>query len=98
MASKELLAQRKLNEAQFFYERMVEARDNAEHVGYYLSALLTAARSVRAYVRSEIRHNSRLKVWWKQQQIHKERLTDYLDTRRNYEVHWHETEITGAMA
>lgn len=87
MTSKVMAARRKINEARFHYEKMLGVEDNPEQVSYYLSASLTAARSVREYVKSEIHTNSQLKTWWDQQTIYQEALVGYFDNRRNYEIH-----------
>lgn len=87
MAANEMTARRKVNEAQFHYEHMVEVQDNPDYTQFCLSAFLTAARSVRDYVKSATHNNAALKTWWDQQTIQQEPLVDFFDNRRNYEVH-----------
>lgn len=87
MATNVMQARHKITEAQFFYGQMTEARDAPDHITFYLSAFLTAARSVRDYIGSETHANTALKAWWDQQTIHLEPIVAYFDTRRNYEVH-----------
>jgi hypothetical protein len=43
----------KIREARFFLEKMEESVSNREAFGYYMSAFLSAARSVTQYAREE---------------------------------------------
>ena len=55
--------QYKIGEAKFFLTRMEESLHDREAFRYYMSAFLTAARSVIQYAREETRSNGRQK-WY----------------------------------
>jgi hypothetical protein len=77
----------KVREAAYFYDRMCEEVNEREHFLFNLSAFLTAARSMRDYVKSDTKGNAALKQWWDSSQIHLDPITRYFDERRNYNVH-----------
>jgi len=87
---------KKLREAKFFlgHMRMESARStqpDREHFEFYLSAFLSAARSVTGFF--EKKNQPKIKAWWSQWKKDKDRsdddrqLLNEMRTQRNNEVH-----------
>lgn len=57
----------KLDEARFFYCKMSGSKDNRKHLEYYLSAFLSAARSVLQYELEEAKCKCGGQKWYEDQ-------------------------------
>ena len=84
--------QRKLREAQFFLERLIQARGQAvrnepEVLGYYLSALLSAARSVTWALQFEEKdkYDTWFPAWLASRGAEEQALLRFLKNQRNDE-------------
>jgi hypothetical protein len=90
-------AEKKLREARFSLEQMVElqrmASADKDKFDFYLNGFLTAGMSLREafHVRQDRKANEAVKKWkkeWENQQTPEERcLWEYMRTDRNHEVH-----------
>jgi len=54
----------KLTEAKYFYNRMIEERDNIKHFKYNLSAFLSSARSILQYALKESKTKQGGQTWF----------------------------------
>lgn len=68
MARVPLTARQKFNEAAYFYNRMLKHRLNVILFPYYLSAFLSALRSVTWYLQKQYAHNEQFGSWYSQKQ------------------------------
>jgi hypothetical protein len=61
-------SRRKINEAAFFLDRISESRGNHPEFGYYLSAFLSAVRSVGFVLQADLRSQfrERFDPWWEE--------------------------------
>jgi len=82
-------AQVKLNEAAFFLRKLQESVDDREAVGHYLSAFVTAARSVTDLQHAEFAKVPGFKVWDRQRwvNLNADAVVAFLFDRRNDTVH-----------
>ena len=88
----ELNERYKIGEAKFFLARMEESYQNREAFRYYLSAFLTAARSVLQYAREESSSKGR-QQWYKETIAGNDVLSHSSQTTvRNRFADWPETE------
>ncbi len=78
--------QSKLNEAMYFYSRMLSDTDNREHLLFDLSAFLSAARSVLQYALEEARSKSGGQQWYDSRVSASAVLTFFKD-KRDINVH-----------
>jgi len=77
--------QYKIGEARFFLERMEGSLGNRVAFRYYLSAFLSAARSVIFYAKEEAERKSRIQ-WW-EDSLSKSDVLKFFGNRRNVNVH-----------
>ena len=68
MVGVQVTAQQKFDEAAHFYNCMEGARTNVVVFPYYLSAFLSAFRSVTLYLQTQFAHDSRFKEWYEVKQ------------------------------
>ena len=76
----------KLNEARYFYSRMVSETDNRQNLLFDLSAFLSAARSVLQYALKEAQNKSGGQQWYDNQVASSGVLTFFRD-KRDINVH-----------
>ena len=75
----------KLREAKFFLARMEESVEDREAFRYYLSAFLSAARSVLQYARKESEENGRLD--WYDTTVARSDVLRFFKDKRNVNIH-----------
>jgi len=68
MARVPLTARQKFNEAAYFYNAMLPLRTNVVRFPYYLSAFLSALRSVTWYLQKQYSNDQRFADWYPQKQ------------------------------
>jgi len=78
--------QSKLNEAKYFYSRMLSEAGNRTNFGYNLSAFLSAARSVLQYALKEAQEKVGGKQWYDSQMSASQVLT-FFKCKRNINIH-----------
>ena len=66
MARVPVTARQKFNEAAYFYNAMLKHRLNVIIFPYYLSAFLSALRSVTYYLQKQGAHNEQFETWYSQ--------------------------------
>jgi len=76
----------KLEEAKYFYSRMIEEQKNREHFKYNLSAFLSSARSVLQYALKEAEGKTGGRKWYRNQMSTSEVLK-FFKNKRDFEVH-----------
>lgn len=86
-----LATERKLREARFFLDRLIAeskraVRNEPEALGFYLSAFLSAARSVTFALQHEEkdRYDAWFPSWFAQRGVEDQELLNFLKTQRNY--------------
>ena len=72
MARVPITARQKFNEAAYFYNGMFAHRTNVVIFPYYLSAFLSALRSVTMYLQKQYAHDTRFASWYPQKQAEME--------------------------
>ena len=78
--------QSKLNEAKYFYSRMLSETGNRENLLFDLSAFLSAARSVLQYALKEAQTKSGGQQWYNGQ-VTSSDVLKFFRTKRNVNVH-----------
>ena len=68
MARVPVTARQKFNEAAYFYNTMLTHHLNVIVFPYYLSAFLSALRSVTSYLQKQYAHDERFATWYPQKQ------------------------------
>jgi hypothetical protein len=68
MARVPVTARQKFSEAAYFYNCMLPHRTNPVVFPYYLSAFVSALRSVTYYLQKQYAHDERFKEWYAQKQ------------------------------
>ena len=89
MARVPVTARQKFAEAAYFYNGMYAHRTNVVIFPYYLSAFLSALRSVTFYLQKQYAHDERFKGWYsqKQQEMGADPVLKNLNDRRVAVVH-----------
>ena len=79
----------KLREADFFLQQCKLTLDQPEILGYYLSAFISAARSVTFVLQVEIGKNHEFKAWYseKQEYMKKNRIFSFFNSLRTETIH-----------
>ena len=79
----------KLKEADFFLQQCKLTLDQPEILGYYLSAFISAARSVTFVLQVEIGKNHEFKAWYseKQEYMKKDRIFSFFNSLRVETIH-----------
>ena len=80
---------RKLREADFFLQQCKLTLDQPEILGYYLSAFISAARSVTFVLQVEIGKNHEFKAWYskKQEYMKNDRIFSFFNSLRVETIH-----------
>lgn len=76
----------KIEEAKYFYKRMIQELDTYKSFAYNLSAFLSAARSVLQYAREEAIQKNKGQAWY-DKQINKSPILKYFKCKRDFNVH-----------
>lgn len=76
---------RKLDEAKYFYSRMVKEQSNRDNFSYNLSAFLSSARSVLQYAFSELKENKGKK--WYDSYVSASPILRFFKNKRNINIH-----------
>lgn len=76
----------KLNEALYFYSRMLSEADNRDNFLYDLSAYLSSARSVLQYALEEARAKSGGQAWY-DRQISSNKIVSFFRDKRDINIH-----------
>ncbi len=76
----------KLEEAKYFYDRMLEVQMNREFFTYNLSAFLSASRSILQYAYNKIKNDSDKKQWYNNW-ISKSPVLKFFREKRNINIH-----------
>jgi hypothetical protein len=89
MARVPVTARQKFNEAVHFYNGMLAHRLNERIFPYYLSAFLSALRSVTLYLQTQYAHNEQFAAWYseKQAEMRADPVLKMLVENRNAVVH-----------
>lgn len=89
MARVPITARQKFNEAAYFYNGMLAHRLNVVIFPYYLSAFLSALRSVTFYLQKQYAHNAQFASWYpkKQAEMSADSVLKTLVNNRNTIVH-----------
>jgi hypothetical protein len=89
MARVPLTARQKFHEAAYFYNGMVAHHLNVIIFPYYLSAFLSALRSITWYLQTQYAHNERFGDWYpkKQADMRADPILKMLQENRNQVVH-----------
>jgi hypothetical protein len=89
MARVPITARQKFNEAAYFYNGMFSLRTNVVIFPYYLSAFLSALRSVTWYLQKQYAHDPRFAAWYpqKQAEMRADPVLRMLDKNRDAVVH-----------
>src|SRR5262249_20144073 len=89
MARVPVTARQKFNEAAYFYNGMFAHRLNVIIFPYYLSAFLSALRSVTLYLQTQYAHNVAFSTWYseKQDEMRADPILKMLVENRNTVVH-----------
>ena len=69
MARVPVTARQKFNEAAYFYNAMLKHRLNVIVFPHYLSAFLSALRSVTWYLQKQYAHNEQFGTWYSEKQV-----------------------------
>jgi len=76
----------KIQEARFFYDLMVKEQENLTAFKFYLSAFLTAARSVMYYARDEAR-KKRKGLRWYDDWMSSIKVLSFFRDKRDFSIH-----------
>ncbi len=89
MARVPVTARQKCDEAAYFYNRMLASRLNVIVFPYYVSAFLSALRSVTMYMQKQYAHNERFANWYpaKQTEMGQDEVLRMLNKARVAVVH-----------
>jgi hypothetical protein len=89
MARVPVTARQKLSEAAYFYNSMLPHRTNPVIFPYYLSAFVSALRSVTYYLQKQYAHDERFKDWYaqKQEAMKVDPVLKLLHDKRNTALH-----------
>lgn len=89
MARVPVTAHQKFDEAAYFYNGMFANRNNSRVFPYYLSAFVSALRSVTYYLQKQYAHDPRFKEWYakKQEQMKADAVLRLLHDKRNTALH-----------
>jgi|ERR1700730_16496474 len=89
MARVPVTARQKFSEAAYFYNGMLPHRTNPVVFPYYLSAFVSALRSVTYYLQKQYAHDERLKEWYaqKQEAMKADPVLKMLHEKRNTALH-----------
>jgi hypothetical protein len=77
----------KFDEAKFFYDRMLEYRRNVVAFPYYLSAFLSALRSVTFYLQKQFNHTPKFEEWYAARHLDTDPILRFLNDKRVTAVH-----------
>ena len=82
-------ARQKFNEAAYFYNGMLAQRTNVIIFPYYLSAFLSAFRSVTFYLQKQYAHDARFTSWYPKKQVEMaaDGILKMLNNKRTGSVH-----------
>ena len=80
----QLISSRKLNEAEYFFNRMVELKNNPVIMMYYLDAFLCSAKSITWYLSKQLNGNS--DKWYLKIKADYSSV-EYFTGKRNFVVH-----------
>jgi hypothetical protein len=89
MARVPITATQKFGEAAYFYNGMLPHRNNPVVFPYYLSAFVSALRSVTYYMQKQYAHDSRFAAWYasKQEEMRRDPVLKLLHDKRNTALH-----------
>jgi len=89
MARVPVTARQKFSEAAYFYNRMLAHRTNSVVFPYYLSAFVSALRSVTYYLQKQYAHDPRFTQWYakKQDAMKADPVLKMLHEKRNTALH-----------
>jgi hypothetical protein len=89
MARVPVTAQQKFREAAYFYNGMFAHRTNSVIFPYYLSAFVSALRSVTYYLQKQYAHNQQFAEWYarKQEEMKADPVLKMLHDKRNTALH-----------
>src|SRR5438132_6749599 len=89
MARVPVTARQKFEEAAYFYNRMFALRTNVVIFPYYLSAFLSALRSVTMYLQKQYAHDPLFASWYpqKQREMEADPILRMLNKKRVVAVH-----------
>jgi hypothetical protein len=89
MARVPVTARQKFGEAVYFYNRMAANRPNVIVFPYYLSAFVSALRSVTFYMQKQYDKDSRFEAWYaqKQDEMRQDPVLRMLVDKRNIALH-----------
>lgn len=76
----------KINEAEYFYGRIVDCQENRNEFKYNLSAFLTSTRSVLQYIHERSKLNSALGNWYNKK-VSGNRVLKFFKCKRNINIH-----------
>ncbi|HUU52474.1 MAG TPA: hypothetical protein VMW92_05560 [Candidatus Heimdallarchaeota archaeon] len=79
--------QEKLDEAKYFYQRMLAEQYNPLHFKYKLSAFLSASRSVLQYVFKEVKVKPKGLIWY-QKAVKNSPVIKFCRDKRNSNIHY----------
>lgn len=84
-----MTARQKFNEAAYFYNRMLEVGLNFQLFQFYLSAFLSALRSITFYLQKQYADDERFREWYagKQDEMQNDRVLKVLNKQRVGVVH-----------
>lgn len=77
---------KKLEEAQFFYRKMVEYKQKRNEFEFYLSAFLSAARSVLQYTLKEVKNKPGGQKWYNSL-VHESIYIRFFKNKRDINIH-----------
>jgi hypothetical protein len=89
MARVPVTARQKFSEAAYFYNEMIGYRTNSIVFPYYLSAFVSALRSVTYYLQKQYAHDARFTEWYgkKQEAMKADPALKILHEKRNTALH-----------
>lgn len=89
MARVPVTARQKFDEAAYFYNGMLAHRTNSVIFPYYLSAFVSALRSVTYYMQKQYAHDPRFEEWYakKQSEMRSDPVLKLLHDKRNTALH-----------